>query len=297
MMSRAMRTLSKISLLLAAVSCGASAPTRPVDETSLVLAYVSQTRSSCDIVLASLDGQSRTLANSCAFQPAWSPDGKRLAFDRPGGEAAPPALWIIDADGTHAAEIAGGRALGHPEWSPDGSRIAALSLSRGTLVLMQPDGTRVSELTATIGMEYDRPSWSPDGTGILFTRLDTLWVVDVNSGAAHVLAVPALRQMNSPRWSPDGSRISVSADAPHRFGTYVMNADGSSPKLLADGNADASPASWSPDGTQLAFASALGDGSTVDVFVVPSDGSTAPRNLTNHKQEDASGSPDWARRR
>lgn len=296
-MSRALCTLPKIALLLAALSCGADAPTRPVDETSLVLAYVSQTRSNCDIVLASLDGQSRRLENSCGFQAAWSPDGKRLAFDRPGGEAAPPTLWIIDADGTHAAEIAGGRDLGHPECSPDGSRIAAQSLSTGALVLMQPDGTRVTELTASIGMEYDRPSWSPDGTGILFTRLDTLWVVDVNSGTAHVIAVPELRQMNNPRWSPDGSRISVGAAAAHRLGTYVMNADGSSPKLLADGNADATVASWSPDGTQLAFASALGDGSTVDVFVVPSDGSTAPRNLTNHNQGDASGSPGWARAR
>lgn len=296
-MSRTLNVLAMLAPLLAAVSCAGDGPTVPVDETSLVLAYVSQTRSSCDIVLASLDGQSRQLANTCAFGAAWSPDGKRLAFDRPGGEAAPPTLWIIDADGTHAAEIPGGQALGHPEWSPDGSRIAAQSLSTGALVLMQPDGTRVGELTATIGMQYDRPSWSPDGASILFTRLDTLWVVDVSSGAAHVLAVPALHQMNNPRWSPDGSRISVSADAPNRLGTYVMNADGSSVKLLADGNADGGVATWSPDETQLAFASALGDGSTVDVFVVPSDGSAAPRNLTNHKQGDASSSPDWARAR
>jgi len=289
--------LLRTALTLIAVACTSDTPTQPVDEQSLVLAYTFESASSCHVVLSSLDGHSRSIENSCGTAVAWSPGGTRLALSRAGGEAAPPSLWIINVDGSGETEVPGGRALADPEWSPDGTQLAAVRLSDGTLEVTRVDGSQHTSFAAASGLGYDRPSWSPDGSEILFSRFDTLWVVNVSSGVARVQCVPGLRQMMGARWSPDGTRISVDADAPNRAGIYVMNADCSNQLLIADGSIDGGWASWSPDGTQVVFASALGDGTTLDVFVAASDGSSAPRNLTNNANGHASFMPDWARAR
>lgn len=281
-----------ITLALLALSC-ASDTTRPVDEHSLVLAYGVQSGLNCGVVLASLSGESRQIEHSCGYAPAWSPDGAHLAFNIAGGEAAPPALWTINADGSDESEVTGGRGLVGADWSPDGSRLAAISLGAGTIVIMHPDGTARSELAAAGFLSYDRVSWSPDGTEILFARLDTVWAVNANTGATRVVAVPALEHMYGALWSPDGSRISITAHAPAGTGVYVMTADGTHVQLVAQAF-EVSAAPWSPDGSRLTY-SATNDGATVDVFVVPSDGGAAPTNLTNNSKNRVSSAPDWAR--
>ena len=279
------------------LACAGDTPTKPIDERSLVLAYTTETGSQCHIVLSDVDGGTRSIPNVCATGLAWSPDGQRIAFNLPGGEAAPPSLWIMNVDGSGKSEVAGGRALVDPDWSPDGTRLATINLSTGFMETMRVDGSERVELPAAGLYSYGRPSWSPDGSEILFARFDTLWVVNVSSGAAHVQAVPALHGITEPRWSPDGSRISLDAAAPNRLGVYVVNADGSNPLLLADGSIDGGAAPWSADGSQLVFESALGDGTTVDIYVVASDGSSAARNVTHNSNGKASFSPDWARSR
>lgn len=295
-MPRSAASLVIVALATLALSCAGN-PLGPVDEQSLVLAFTFESPSHCDIVLASLDGRSRRIQNVCGSAEAWSPDGKRIAFEKEGGEAAPPSVWIINADGSGEVKIPGGTGLAAPDWSPDGTRIAAIYLGSGFMDVMRADGSQGYVLAGAGQLGFDRPSWSPDGSEILFARSDTLWVVNANSGMARVQCVPGLQQMMGARWSPDGARISVDARTPNRFGVYVMNADCSDQRLLADGSIDGGWASWSADGSQLAYASALGDGTTLDVFVVPSDGSGAPRNLTNNRAGLTSTSPDWARAR
>jgi len=286
------------TLALFALACSSDSVTRPVDERSLVLAYTNESSVSCGLVLASLDGQSRSIPHVCGLGVAWSPDGSRLATDEPGGEAAPPSTWIVVADGSLETQVAGSFGFAHPDWSPDGTRLAVVQLGSGYLTVMNVDGSHQQALAAAGGLGYDRPSWSPDGSEILFARTDTLWSVNVSTGVAHVQCVPGLHQMMGARWSPDGTRISVDARAPNKLGEYVMNADGTNQLLLADGSMDGGWASWSPDGTQLVYSSTVNnDDSTLDVFVVPSDGSSAPRNLTHNAKGHASLEPDWARTR
>ena len=140
---------SRTALVLLALACTGDATTQPVDEHALVLAYSSQTRLHCEIVLSSLDGKKRDLPNSCGVAIAWSPDGTRLAFNKYGGEALPPGLWVINADGTGASELSSLGLVG-PEWSPDGTRIAAIYLGGGILHVMQADGSGGTELSAEL---------------------------------------------------------------------------------------------------------------------------------------------------
>ena len=95
--------------------------------------------------------------------PAWSPDGKAVAFGTVAG------IWTITvADGLQRAATS--EPGGDPRWSPDGRRVAfssAVDGQLGGIVLVDVDGGR--RTTLTNGPD-SHPQWSPDGTWIAFTR-------------------------------------------------------------------------------------------------------------------------------
>jgi Tol biopolymer transport system component len=295
-MKRSFSSVVLVAFMCVVLSCSSDMTSGPIDEHSLVLAYTNQTALHCGIVLSTVTGETREIERACGFGVAWSPDGTRLAFNRAGGEAIPPTLWTVNADGSGETEVPEGGALAAPEWSPDGTRIAALNLSAGNIVILHPDGTARTTLSPIGPLGFERVSWSPDGTEVLFAHPDTLWAVNVVTSVARVVAVPGLEYMSEARWSPDGNRISVAAHAPAGTGLYVMNADGTNQHLLAEAF-EVSGASWSPDGSEMVYSGAFGDGTTVDIYLVPSDGSGAPENLTSNSRGQASRGPDWARTR
>ena len=71
-------------------------------------------------------------------QPTWSPDGRRIAFDR--SEGVDLSAWLIRRDGTGAHRVS------HyaPVWSPDGRRMAILD--RGLLWLANGDGSQKQKI-------------------------------------------------------------------------------------------------------------------------------------------------------
>ena len=100
-------------------------------------------------------------------EPAWSPDGRRLAFVRASGGHA--HLFTADADGTRAQQITEGPGDDDaPAWSPDGGRIVFCSTNvtvraaQADLFTVAPDGSGLVQLT-----EGDRdachPTWGRDG--------------------------------------------------------------------------------------------------------------------------------------
>jgi Tol biopolymer transport system component len=144
-----------------------------------------------------------------------------------------------------------------PDWSPDGELIAFVSDrdDNQEIWIMNADGSGQTQLTFTTGVENRHPAWSPDGTKIAFASdRDTdyeIYVMNIDGTGLQQLTDNDIRD-NQPEWSPDGSKIAfVKKD----LEIWVMNADGSSEKLLADdfdGLASLHP-SWSPDGSMIAF--------------------------------------------
>ena len=95
-------------------------------------------------------------------QPAWAPDGERLAFvaRQPGGRAR---IWVVGLDGKEPVPLTEGTHGDEmPAWAPDGHTLAFVSSRSGggDLYLMRDDGTRVTRLTQSPGADW-LPRWVP----------------------------------------------------------------------------------------------------------------------------------------
>jgi Tol biopolymer transport system component len=144
------------------------------------------------------------------FWPAWSPDGKSLAFTST--QTGSPEIWTMRADGTNQKQITisgGGNLL--PAWSPDGTKIAFFSRRTGSsqIWVMNADGSHQTQLTTAGANQV--PTWSPDGLKIAFwsgdaaTGFGQVWIMDPDGSDKQQLTFP---KTNS--YTPNGS----SANAP-----------------------------------------------------------------------------------
>ena len=235
--------------------------------------------------------------------PAWSPNGRRVAFRwfRPSRPA--PDVYMANADGTHLMLLV--RQAAMPAWSPDGRVIAFANLRAGDRGISTVDVAqalrgqgRVRIVTRTSDdVPEERPFWSPDGDQITFTshRAGTsdIWIVGVDgSGLRNLTAEDYSLDTNS-TWSPDGERIAFGSDrnSSSQFGgdIYVMRTDGSDVRQITFDDSAYAPA-WSPDGCGIAFNS--GVSGTSQIYVMESDGSNIRQLTTAHP--DARGKPTIA---
>jgi Tol biopolymer transport system component len=136
------------------------------------LAYFSSSLSDPHIRIINLDGTGdRRLTNDpvAAFQPAWSPDGRRIAIVTLGTKD----LLLFNPDGSGVVNLTpAGTDDDSPTWSPDGSRIAFNTGPENQplesdIAVVNPDGSGRMVLTNNPGFDLS-PSWSADGSRIVF---------------------------------------------------------------------------------------------------------------------------------
>jgi dipeptidyl aminopeptidase/acylaminoacyl peptidase len=201
-------------------------------------------------------GVTRLTVNGGAINPAWSPDGKQIAFENHSQGGA--TIELIDADGSHATPLVHG--FGPPAWSPDASKIAITSDRDGNdeIYEMNANGSGLMNLTQSGGLDYG-PAWSPDGMKIAFGTLRSppsfdaeIYVMNADGSAqTDVTNDPSSTDGAPPSWSPDGTKLAYSVS---HDGIYVIGADGSGrTRLTTNPLGDIDPA-WSPDGKQIVFA-------------------------------------------
>ncbi|MGH2921393.1 MAG: lysyl oxidase family protein [Gaiellaceae bacterium] len=232
-------TLAAAALL--AVSLGGGAP-RAAATLPAALAFSRSEAAGGGVFVWERSGRVRLFARE-GVSPAWSPDGRRLAYVQ-GAE-----LWVADADGSHRARLSrpdGGEAAS-PAWAPDGR---SLVVERsGMLVVVRADGAHERVLTA--GSE---PAWSSRGR-IAFVRDGDLYDVGSNGRGSRRLTASAAFE-SAPAWSPDGRRLVFVSTDGAATDLYVLEVAGRGGvrQLTADPFAEGSPA-WSADGSTIAFVS------------------------------------------
>jgi TolB protein len=248
-------------------------------------------------------------------QPAWSPDGRTIAFERCRREK-PCAVWTVRPDGSGLRQLSHGREESAPAWSPDGRHLA-MDRASGTVVHDQietsevvvagADGRHartVARLTHHRG-DVGGAVWSPDGRRLIYEVVPAvsseaeaphpaLYVVDARGGKPARITRPTLRAGDHPDWSPDGSRI-VFRTQPNGEGpggdVFTARPDGSGMRRLThnDGTSIVLSSSYSPDGRWIAYGYSGRDGEP-DVYVMRSDGS-GRRAVTRTPSWDSA--PDW----
>lgn len=215
-------------------------------------------------------------------EPAWSADGRQIAFVRSPDER-PPDIWLMGADGAGQRTLTSNAELVSPAWSPDGRSLVTVTVSgpNPAMKLIDASTGDVRNLFDDPGAE-SAPQWSPDGRSIAFTLLrrgatneDIYTISPDGSGLRQLTSDPAYDY--SPRWSPDGKRIAfIRAGA-----VCVMDADGGNATPLTPALRADAP-TWSPDGKRLAFVIAgtglmnAGD-ERRDLWFVNADGSGLAR--------------------
>jgi Tol biopolymer transport system component/DNA-binding winged helix-turn-helix (wHTH) protein len=146
-------------------------------------------------------------------EPAWSPDGTRLALtsDRNGNAD----IWVLGVNDASAVQLTTSNAHDwQPDWSPDGQSIVYRSERAGGGLYVVPAAGGPERHLTTFGSQ---PQWSPAGNVILFThtapdstRAIKLFVIDAAGGTPRRVQHPALAgtQITHAAWAPDG-RVSL----------------------------------------------------------------------------------------
>jgi len=226
-------------------------------------AYIKDGESLSDVYLLPLNGSwparittDRPLAAYWDDEiPAWSPDGKWLAFGIRGHVHLMPCEGGLPRKITDFATSASG-----PRFMPD-SHGLIVSVERNDadqLLLTDIDGCWPRALTTDTGGDHWDPRPSPDGRYIVYTlrrfddlnRLDIV-LLEIETGKSITLyGKPSTRALSA-KWSPDGQWIAFIAQETERDEIYLVRPNGEGLHRLTDTGHDVFQFEWSPNGKQL----------------------------------------------
>jgi TolB protein len=171
--------------------------------------------------------------------PAWSPNGKRIAFTSSRDGYA--RIYLMDSTGRNQRPLTPkGKQGAFPTWASDGRRLVFGCPSAGRAAICTatvPRGRLTTIWKAPAGFGVLGLNTSPDGRRILLMggpgQAPDIYVIGADGkGLGRLTTDPA--NDSYPAWSPDGRRIVFSSNRSGGTELYVMNADGSSQTRLTN---------------------------------------------------------------
>ncbi len=268
-----------------------SVPPTPLPPLTGRIVYQTSTGGDINVVNVNGTGQ-RTVAQG--LDPAWSPDGKQIAFIR---WDDPNGLFVVNADGSGLRRLLEVTDAKSPAWSADGSKIvfttrdwrvapASKGQPAGQKAVWQLGAIRVAD-GSPVDIPVDgefyafSPTWSPQGfIGYKGTR-----GLYVTSEGGQAVIISSTGRPDSPVWSPDGNRLALMLWQHDHWDIFAMNPDGSYVNILTRPAPvqkripnNVAPA-WSPDGKYIIFLSDREGEGNWRVYVMNADGANQRKLL------------------
>jgi len=258
--------IGSAALVLCCLAVAAAIVTRSAKQDTRFLAAQPAGSGRFKIAMFALDGlnarhvKDLTAGTAADTQPAWSPDGAKIAFcsERDGIRG----LYVMEADGTNPRLVAAKPYCHQPAWSPDSKRIVFVAgeTPQGwpnvDIYVVNRDRSNLVRLTKTLGNAD--VAWSPDGQKISFVSFKA-------PRDFHICVIPA-----------DGGNIERLTPKPGKFGSIYPV--------------------WSPDGKRLAYGwkTDAADGSPQELFVSNVDDMAHPKQLTRSNTRELNRWPSWS---
>jgi Tol biopolymer transport system component len=264
-------------------------------------------------------GQTQLTTLGQNYQPAWSPDGSKIAFTSTRDPGNPDCdgdftlcnyeLYVMNADGTGQTRVTNTPFFveDQPVWTADGQRLTFHQITNcgafgcdDAVVTVNLDGSG-GQFFPTDCYAVD-PAWAPDGSKLAYEAFGYdlpcgtgLFTANPDgTGKQRVCCDPPLNGSEfAPDWAPDASAIAVArlvrgACPPCNVSTKIAKVPSAGgPETTLRSTAADDPA-WSPDGAKLAY-SGYPDGDT-EIHVMNADG-TGDVQLTDNASADSR--PDW----
>ncbi len=261
------------------------------------IAFVSSGAGNKEIFICDFDGSNPrrfTRHNSITLGPAWSSDGKWLAYTSYAQDN--PDLYIRGVDGGPGHFFSRKGINTTPAWRPGTFELAATLSFEGDpdIYLLTGDAKIVRKMTQKWGIDTS-PTWSPDGRRIAFTSSRAgspqIYVMNADGGGVERLTFQG-RYNSQPSWSPEGDRIAYSAMENGEINIHVIDLESRNPARLTYNSGRNESPSWSPDGSLIVFSSTR-EGGAPRLYVMTAFG-TDQRKLLD--MPGAQTSPRWSPR-
>ncbi len=224
------------------------------------IAYVSVEQGRYELIVADADGANQQViarSGEPLMSPAWSPDGRYLAYVEFANEGS--SVYVQELLTGNRRTISSRPGVnGAPAWSPDGTRLAmALSDSWGNVDIHVTtlDSGELLRLTNHTAIDTE-PAWSKDGKMIYFTSDRAggpqVYRVALTGGAPRRITFEG-RYNARPRMAPDQDKLAVVHNDRGRYRIALVDLGSGATQVLTEGRLDESP-SFAPNGSMIIYA-------------------------------------------
>ncbi len=250
---------------------------------STSIAYITAIRKagkkSYALSVADADGYNEQIilnAPQPLMSPAWSPDGKQLAYVS--FESGRSAIYVQNVETAKRTRVASYKGINSaPAWSPDGTKLAFTTSKNGNadIYMLDLDSRKLTPITSSRAIDTEA-AWSPDGSSIVFTSdrggSPQIYQIAIgpsgSTGKARRLTYEGSYNARA-SFSADGRKLVMVHRSGGRYQIAAMELKGSQLTIIADTRLGESP-SFSPNGDMVLYATEVGNKGVLEAASVDS---------------------------